>query len=89
MIRGLAIVSLLMGTCTAQDTARMEQVVAAKQFMGSVLVAKGTRSFSAEAMACKFGVADSEFSGIKVSPRLGYQTIHCGVHLDAGGARQT
>jgi len=45
MIRRLAIVFLLTGVCVAQDTARMEQVVqsyvAAKQFMGSVLVAKG------------------------------------------------
>ena len=45
MIRRLAMVLLLVGTCMAQDSARMEQVVqsyvAAKQFMGSVLVAKG------------------------------------------------
>src|SRR5690242_12562249 len=45
MLRRLAIFLLLVGTCVAQDTARMEQVVqsyvAAKQFMGSVLVAKG------------------------------------------------
>lgn len=45
MIRRLVIFSLLISVCVAQDTARMEQVVqsyvTAKQFMGSVLVAKG------------------------------------------------
>lgn len=45
MIRRLVVFSLLVGACVAQDTARMEQVVqsyvTAKQFMGSVLVAKG------------------------------------------------
>src|SRR5579864_205950 len=45
MIRRLAIFLLLVGACVAQDTGRMEQVVqsyvTAKQFMGSVLVAKG------------------------------------------------
>lgn len=45
MIRRLVVFSLLIGACVAQDTARMEQVVqsyvTAKQFMGSVLVAKG------------------------------------------------
>ncbi len=45
MIRRFAIVVLLSSVCIAQDTARMEQLVqsyvAAKQFMGSVLVAKG------------------------------------------------
>ncbi|HEX3164583.1 MAG TPA: serine hydrolase domain-containing protein, partial [Pseudolabrys sp.] len=46
MIRRLAIIFLLLsGICVAQDPSRMEQViqsyVAAKQFMGSVLVAKG------------------------------------------------
>jgi hypothetical protein len=46
MLTRFAIFFLLADTCLAQDTARMEQIVqsylANQQFMGSVLVARGS-----------------------------------------------
>src|SRR5258706_5257380 len=47
MLSRFAVFLVLSGTCLAQDTARMDQIVqsyvANKQFMGTVLVARGSQ----------------------------------------------
>ena len=65
----------------AQETERMDQLIQplvdAKQFMGSVLVARGDQVLLSRAMDGQRGVGNTEHTFHKVPAGIGDQAIHC------------